>query len=82
MILNWPGMRFPGDDGPTFRRALEIWEQHPKMEFSDSVIAARCERAGHELATFYRHFAAIPSLTLWQPEADESAPELADPSPS
>jgi predicted nucleic acid-binding protein len=80
-ILSWPGFVFPHDEKVVYLRAFDLWEQHPKLEFSDSVIAARCERGGHVLATFDPHFAAIPSLTLWQPEPDESTPEAADPSP-
>jgi bifunctional DNA-binding transcriptional regulator/antitoxin component of YhaV-PrlF toxin-antitoxin module len=46
-------------------------EAFPKLEFSVSVIAARCERAGHELATFDRHFADLPFIQLWQPETSK-----------
>lgn len=67
-ILNWPGMQFPNDDKSLYLRALDLWLQHPRLEFSDSVIAARCERSGHELATFDKHFADLPFLHLWRPE--------------
>ena len=72
-ILAWPGFVFPGDDKAIYLRALDLWEQHPKLDFSDSVIAARCERAGHELATFDRHFADLPFLALWQPDPTGAA---------
>lgn len=68
-VLQFSGMSFPGGDRAIYLRALALWEQHPKLEFSDSVIAARCERSGHELATFDGHFAAITSLTRWQPDS-------------
>ncbi len=67
-ILNWPGMHFPGDDKIIYLRAFELWESHPKLEFSDSVIAARCERSGHELATFDTHFENLSIIKHWQPE--------------
>lgn len=67
-IIKWPGFVFPMADKLIYLRALEIWMHHPRLEFSDSVIAARCERAGHELATFDRHFRDLPFLQLWQPE--------------
>lgn len=72
VILGFPALVFPNDDKVVYLRALELWEQHPKLEFSDSVIAARCERAGHELATFDGHFDAIPSLKRWNPDAKPS----------
>jgi len=67
-VLLFTGMRFDGDEGGVFRAALDCWQSNPKLGFSDSVIAARCERAGHELATFDRHFADLPFLQLWRPE--------------
>lgn len=70
-VLAWPGLTFPGSDKAIYLRALELWSQHPKLGFADSVIAARCERAGHELATFDRHFADLPFLHLWQPETNK-----------
>jgi len=71
-VLSFAGMRFDGEQGVIVLRALEIWSGHPRLEFSDSVIAARCERSGHELATFDRHFRDLPFLEFWQPET--SAP--------
>jgi len=68
-MLSWPGFWFPRDDKEMYLRALDLWSQHPQLGFADSVIAARCERAGHELATFDRHFQELPTLQLWQPDA-------------
>lgn len=67
-ILLWPGLRFGGNDKDLYVRALNLWSQHPKLGFADAVIAARCERSGHELATFDRHFRDLPFLNVWQPE--------------
>ena len=72
-MIQWPGFVFPLVDKAVYTRAFELWEQHPKLEFSDSVIAARCERSGHQLATFDRHFQNLPFLDFWQPET--STPE-------
>jgi predicted nucleic acid-binding protein len=54
-----------------FIRALDLWEQHPVLEFSDAVIAARCERGGHELATFDGHFDRVASVRKWSPGAHD-----------
>jgi len=69
-VLQWPGFVLPANERALFVRALDLWEQHPKLEFSDAVIAARCERGDHELATFDRHFDAIESVRKWSPESD------------
>jgi len=67
-LLQLPGFRLTQADREVYVRAFELWNELPKLEFSDSVIAARCERAGHNLATFDGHFAAISSRSLWNPE--------------
>lgn len=67
-MIQWPGFVFPMTDKAVYVRALEIWERRPVLEFSDAVIAARCERSGHELATFDKHFRELPFLQFWQPE--------------
>jgi predicted nucleic acid-binding protein len=69
-ILQWPGFFLPTQERVMFLRAFDLWEQHPQIEFSDSVIAARCERSGYELATFDSHFERVPSITLWQPQPE------------
>jgi predicted nucleic acid-binding protein len=75
-IISMPGMTFPGLEEDIYRRALDLWELHPKLEFSDAVIAARCERGDLELASFDRHFDQLPQLRRWQPDdlAVEGAP--------
>lgn len=65
-LLTLAGMRFPRGDQAIFLRALDLYLERPTLEFSDAVIAARCERAGHDLATFDRHFDAIPTVARWQ----------------
>lgn len=66
-MIQWPGFVFPMTDKAVYVRALEIWEQQPVLEFSDALIAARCERSGHELATFDKHFQDLRFLEFWQP---------------
>jgi predicted nucleic acid-binding protein len=73
-LLQLPGFRFPQGDQEIYLHALDLWSQHPKLEFADSVIAARCERSGHELATFDRHFENLPFVNLWQPEPTTPEP--------
>lgn len=57
-----PGLRIPEPDRGYFVRALDLWEEHPKLEFSDAVIAARCEHHDLELASFDRHFDRLSTL--------------------
>ena len=47
-------------------RALDLWDRHPTLEFSDSVIAARCEANNWELATFDEQLGSLPEITRWQ----------------
>jgi predicted nucleic acid-binding protein len=68
-VLSWPGFWFPRGEQEIYLRALKLWADYPHLEFSNSVIAARCERAGHELATFDRHFRDLSFLQVWQPDA-------------
>ena len=69
-LIQYAGFRFPTGERETYLRAFELWLERPRLEFSDGVIAARCEAAGHDLATFDRHFDAIETVTRWQwPEA-------------
>jgi predicted nucleic acid-binding protein len=43
LLLHMRGLTFVGNDKEIYLRALDLWEQLPKLEFPDSVIAARCE---------------------------------------
>lgn len=68
-LLELPGMKFARGEKRIFLRALEIAAAHPKLEFANSVIAARCEATGNELATFDEGLAALTGLTRWNPPA-------------
>lgn len=76
-VLSWPGLWFPRGEQEIYLRALKLWLEHPYLEFSDSVIAARCERSGYELATFDKHFRDLPFLDFWNPET--TGPTKPDP---
>jgi predicted nucleic acid-binding protein len=65
-ILNWPGWVMTTSDKTVFLRALDILQQHPKLEFSDSVIAARAEALGATLATFDARLAKAYSGAVWE----------------
>lgn len=65
-ILNWPGWSFPDGDLAIYFRALDILESNPKLEFSDSIIAARAGRLGATLATFDRRLAQAYSGEVWE----------------
>lgn len=70
-ILSWPGWWFPAGDHALYLRALEVFLDHPKLGFADSVIAVRSEALGSELATFDRRLAALPFITAWSPKVDQ-----------
>ncbi|HYP59865.1 MAG TPA: type II toxin-antitoxin system VapC family toxin [Thermomicrobiales bacterium] len=66
-LLRFRSLRLGPGDKEIVLRALEIWEQNLKLEFADSVIAARCEVNGWELATFDETLGSVPHITRWQP---------------
>jgi predicted nucleic acid-binding protein len=66
-LLRYRSLRLGPGEKEIILRALEIWEQDPKLEFADSAIAARCEANGWELATFDERLGSLPSVTRWQP---------------
>lgn len=72
-LMQIPGIVFPMDDKRIYLRAFEIWSSQPVLGFADSVVAARCEAEGHELATFDRHFSRIEGLSLWSPGGESTA---------
>src|SRR4051812_7951490 len=61
-LIELPALRFRRGERRIFLRALEIYSAYPKLEFSDSVIAARCESGELELATFDESLAALPTI--------------------
>jgi predicted nucleic acid-binding protein len=67
-ILGIRGLLLPENDLAIFQLALDLWERYPKLEFSDAVIATRCEQRDCELASFDRHFDAVPSIRRWVPD--------------
>ena len=67
-ILNMAGFWLPRGEKQIFLDALELFKAHPKLEFSDSVIAIRSHRAGLPLATFDKALLQLPIVTPWQPE--------------
>lgn len=68
-LLRLPGLKFARGEKRIFLRALEIAAANPKLEFADSVIAARCEESELELATFDEALARFPGVTRWRAQA-------------
>lgn len=68
-ILDFPGWRMLNQDQTVYFRALDILELHPRIEFSDAVIAARAEAYGAELATFDKRLLSVYDGPVWQPSA-------------
>lgn len=66
-ILSLAGFKFPAGDKRIYQRALDIFESSPKLEFSDSVIAARAEHLDIPLATFDEALGQLPFITRWVP---------------
>jgi len=66
-ILQMPGLILPPGDMQIYLRAVAIYSANPKLQFSDSVIAARAEHLGAELATFDKRLAKLDIVTRWQP---------------
>ena len=60
-------MRLDPRDRSVIFRALDLCEARPSLGFADSVIAARCELNGWELATFDEKLGSLTSVTRWQP---------------
>jgi predicted nucleic acid-binding protein len=66
-ILRLRALKFPRGEKQIYLRALEIYVAHPRLEFADAIIAARCERLQIPLATFDEDLARLPTLTRWRP---------------
>lgn len=66
-ILGQSGFKLPPGDKRIYQRALEIYRDNPKLEFSDSVIAARVEDLSIPLATFDERLGRLPFITRWVP---------------
>jgi len=66
-LLGLKGFRFLPSDRSVLFRALDLYEVRPVLGFADSVIAARCEINGWELATFDETLGSLPNVGRWQP---------------
>lgn len=64
-IIRWPGWQWKPQEQSINLRAIDILEAHPKLEFSDAVIAARAETYGAELATFDQGLLAVYDGPVW-----------------
>lgn len=53
-------------------RALDLWIDHPKLEFVDALTASYAQQAGIELATFDTDFDDLPGITHWSPEHEDA----------
>lgn len=65
-VLNWSGWWFPPGDLKIYRRAFEIYAEEPRLEFSDSIIAARAEALNADLATFDSRLARVYTGVVWK----------------
>jgi len=70
-IVRLPGFHLPRGEKRLVLRAFEIYLAYPKIEFADSLIAARAERLEIPLATFDEALGRLPMVTRWQPPAGD-----------
>ncbi len=66
-LISMRNLRFARGERRLYVRALEIAVEHRRLGFADSIIAARCESAGFELATFDDKLASFSGLRRWIP---------------
>lgn len=64
-LLTWAGWSLGDQEMNILRSALDILQDFPKLEFSDSVIAARAEFHDAELATFDSRLAKAFTGNMW-----------------
>jgi len=65
-ILSWPGWAISQDDRSVYYRAVDILEREPRLEYSDSLVAARAEALGATLAAFDRRLAQAFTGDVWE----------------
>ena len=65
-ILRMPRFRLP--EKRLVLRALELWAEHPRLDFVDLLTASYVQRPGIELATFDRDFDRFPEIVRWVPD--------------
>lgn len=70
-IIRLPGFNMPRGEKRLILRAFEIYLDHPRLEFSHSLIAARAERLKIPLATFDEALGRLPFITRWWPPSDD-----------
>jgi predicted nucleic acid-binding protein len=66
-ILRMPGFRLGRGQKQRYFRALELWEDDPRLGFADAIVAASAAQQHLPLATFDRHFDRVAGIVLWQP---------------
>ena len=64
-LVRMPGLKFARGERKIYLRALEIASDNNKLEFADSIIAARCESSRLPLATFDSALATFPGIVQW-----------------
>lgn len=68
-IIRLPSLKLPRGRKRLYLRALEIWTEHPKLGFVDSLTAADVEDSDLRLATFDSDFNAMPNIRHWMPSS-------------
>jgi predicted nucleic acid-binding protein len=71
-VLQLPGLELPRGRKRLYRRAAEIWTEHPGLGFVDALTAATVELSGMRLATFDSDFDVFPGIACWAPPTEGS----------
>lgn len=65
-LLRLRGLRIPGKD--LYLRALDVYANHPSLDFEDALIVAHMEHAGiEELVSYDRDFDRLSGLVRSEP---------------
>jgi predicted nucleic acid-binding protein len=64
-VVRLRGFRHP--ERQILLRALELWQDHPRIEFVDALTASYAINSGMLLATFDAHFDRFPQIARWVP---------------
>ena len=72
-LIRLPGLKLPRGQKRRYLRALDVWAATPRLGFVDALTVALVEHSATELATFDADFDAVPGITRYAPEGEETA---------
>ncbi len=66
-LLRMQGLRVLPTQKRRCLHALDLWLEHPRLDFVDALTAATVQETGMRLATFDGDFDAFPEIKRWRP---------------